>query len=485
MSLKYLLPALQSRPGSIGMPDAEFERLLLDVQVGRTNNRSTEEFMESLERIINELKAHTAEAEPFLKPVSKKIAPDYDQVITKPMDLTTLLKNVKNRMYKTKKSFARDLNLIWSNCLTYNSVEGHPLRQQALFMKRLADHHLSYLADRATEIAPLPTFLSATTLNGPGFRQGRSASASDKAGNMLPTPTGSHAQLESSLTRAETTAEGKDSVLQEENHPPSSPEPTGVPYKSFPNDISNTPAIIRTQQSMQAYQALLEKDTWGVSADLVSQDGHGVPSWYPQEQTRGSRSGSGSRQASPSKAEDEGQSRREDEALGLWWGEFSQPDWVGSGFPITLQEAKSEASANVEKGVEKSRRKSRHRQSKPHIRDPDMAGGLLQDGIARNIANLSKLRVEAQRLSLHVAALNDESLPPPILPDSALEDGYTAEELLVRSRSRRRVNENITEEVAGHQMRVTIGALMAQNGFSGESRCKRLSKRKPISSHDI
>jgi hypothetical protein len=54
--------------------------------------------MESLERIINELKAHvrqnilsifglaefrtldqTAEAEPFLKPVSKKIAPDYDQ----------------------------------------------------------------------------------------------------------------------------------------------------------------------------------------------------------------------------------------------------------------------------------------------------------------------------------------------------------------------------------------------------------------------
>lgn len=44
-------------------------------------------------------------------------------VITKPMDLTTLLKNVKNRMYKTKKSFARDLNLIWSNCLTYNSVE--------------------------------------------------------------------------------------------------------------------------------------------------------------------------------------------------------------------------------------------------------------------------------------------------------------------------------------------------------------------------
>lgn len=60
------------------MPDNEFEKLLSDVQVGRvsscrtsgqaytesaaiqTNNRSQEDFMESLERIINELKAHVS-----------------------------------------------------------------------------------------------------------------------------------------------------------------------------------------------------------------------------------------------------------------------------------------------------------------------------------------------------------------------------------------------------------------------------------------
>jgi hypothetical protein len=35
---QYLLPALQSRPGSVGMPDSEFERLLLDVQVGRVSD---------------------------------------------------------------------------------------------------------------------------------------------------------------------------------------------------------------------------------------------------------------------------------------------------------------------------------------------------------------------------------------------------------------------------------------------------------------
>lgn len=244
---------------------------------------------------------------------------------------------------------------------------------------------------------------------------------------------------------------------------------TGVPYKSFPNDISNTPAIIRTQESMQAYQVLLEKDPSELSAEQLSKANYGIPSWYPQEQTRGSTSGSGSRQASPSRADGDEEKRREDEALGVWWGEFSQPQWVGSGFPITSQEAKSEAVAVGKDAGKRGTKQPTHRQSKAHTRDPDMPGGLLQDGIARNIENLARLRVEAQRLSLHVAALNDESLPPPVLPDNTLEDDYTAEELLVRSRPRQGVSENISEEVAGRQMGVTIGALMAQNGFSGES----------------
>lgn len=86
-------------------------------------------------------------------------------------------------------------------------------------MKRLADHHLSYLADRATEIAPLPTFLSAHSLNGTAFRQGRSASTSEKAGNLLTTPTATHAQLDGLAARAENTDEGRENATQEENHP--------------------------------------------------------------------------------------------------------------------------------------------------------------------------------------------------------------------------------------------------------------------------
>ena len=37
------------------------------------------------------------------------------------MDLQTMGKKVRQRMYTTKKQFADDLYLIWENCLTYNS----------------------------------------------------------------------------------------------------------------------------------------------------------------------------------------------------------------------------------------------------------------------------------------------------------------------------------------------------------------------------
>lgn len=46
-------------------------------------------------------------------------------VIKRPMDLATLQKRVKQQTYRTKKAFADDLDLIWSNCLLYNS---HPVR---------------------------------------------------------------------------------------------------------------------------------------------------------------------------------------------------------------------------------------------------------------------------------------------------------------------------------------------------------------------
>lgn len=74
-----------------------------------------------------------------MKPVSKSEAPDYYEgmslyggsvafftmriVIANPMDFSTMLKKVKARQYKSKREFKDDLDLIWSNCFTYNAAE--------------------------------------------------------------------------------------------------------------------------------------------------------------------------------------------------------------------------------------------------------------------------------------------------------------------------------------------------------------------------
>lgn len=54
--------------------------------------------------------------------VSKREAPDYYEVIKHPMDLGTMLRNVKASKYKNKNAFAADLELIWSNCEMYNML---------------------------------------------------------------------------------------------------------------------------------------------------------------------------------------------------------------------------------------------------------------------------------------------------------------------------------------------------------------------------
>jgi hypothetical protein len=45
---------------------------------------------------------------------------DYPMIIKKPMDLGTVKKNLNNNVYETVEDFLRDIDLIWTNCKTYN-----------------------------------------------------------------------------------------------------------------------------------------------------------------------------------------------------------------------------------------------------------------------------------------------------------------------------------------------------------------------------
>lgn len=126
-------------------------------------------------------------AEPFLKRVNKAIAPDYydglytlqeslpcmhplltsiilrllvPPVIKHPMDLGSMSKNIKSGKYKNKADFAHDLNLIWDNCLTYNSrpVRIFPRRASVyLSLKTFTSHRTILSAVKLSICARRPT----------------------------------------------------------------------------------------------------------------------------------------------------------------------------------------------------------------------------------------------------------------------------------------------------------------------------------------
>lgn len=70
-------------------------------------------------RFLYQIQNHN-QAWPFLKPVDKDEVPDYYNVITSPMDLSTMEEKLEQGSYTTAKELIDDLKLIFSNCRQYN-----------------------------------------------------------------------------------------------------------------------------------------------------------------------------------------------------------------------------------------------------------------------------------------------------------------------------------------------------------------------------
>ncbi|KAI5478540.1 transcriptional activator SPT7 [Pseudohyphozyma bogoriensis] len=135
----------------------ELKKLLVDASEGvvslparvrlAEDKNTTHDFVDTLERIVNEIKNTTEHSGAFLQKVKKSEVPDYYDVIKKPMDLATLMKRVKSQMYRTKQSFADDLNLIWDNAFLYNTHPDHPLRKSADFLRQKSNQLLEFISD--------------------------------------------------------------------------------------------------------------------------------------------------------------------------------------------------------------------------------------------------------------------------------------------------------------------------------------------------
>lgn len=141
LSLKNLLSRIEENRDKLGATDVELKNLIMDVRKNRSkwanyNKIGQEELYEACEKVVTELRGYTEHSTPFLNRVSKREAPNYYQVIKKPMDLNTVLKKLKVLQYQNKQQFVDDLMLIWQNCLTYNSDPKHFIRIDALAMRK-------------------------------------------------------------------------------------------------------------------------------------------------------------------------------------------------------------------------------------------------------------------------------------------------------------------------------------------------------------
>nr|AAF29981.1 histone acetyltransferase GCN5 [Toxoplasma gondii] len=72
--------------------------------------------------LLSTLEKHSS-SWPFRRPVSVSEAPDYYEVVRRPIDISTMKKRNRNGDYRTKEAFQEDLLLMFDNCRVYNSPD--------------------------------------------------------------------------------------------------------------------------------------------------------------------------------------------------------------------------------------------------------------------------------------------------------------------------------------------------------------------------
>lgn len=95
-----------------------------------------------LETIVDSLRDSSDVSYLFLKPVTKKEAPDYLDIISCPMDLSTIRAKVRNMEYKSREEFRHDVWQITYNAHQYNDGRNPGIPPLADQLLELCDYHL-------------------------------------------------------------------------------------------------------------------------------------------------------------------------------------------------------------------------------------------------------------------------------------------------------------------------------------------------------
>ncbi|GAV67130.1 ubiquitin domain-containing protein/Bromodomain domain-containing protein/TBP-binding domain-containing protein/DUF3591 domain-containing protein [Cephalotus follicularis] len=104
-----------------------------------------------LESIVETLKESDEISYLFLKPVSKKEAPDYLKIVKHPMDLSTIREKVRNMEYKNREDFRHDVWQISFNAHQYNDGRNPGIPPLADQLVEICDFLLEEYRERLTE----------------------------------------------------------------------------------------------------------------------------------------------------------------------------------------------------------------------------------------------------------------------------------------------------------------------------------------------
>lgn len=120
----------------------------------------TGELLAQCKAVVRDLRKHK-DCGPFLEPVDWKALgiKDYPTIIKRPMDLGTIMKRLDAGQYTSVLDMAADIDLVWSNAMTYNQDESY-IYTIAAELKNYSDKKLSPLVAAARADGEVPQELT-------------------------------------------------------------------------------------------------------------------------------------------------------------------------------------------------------------------------------------------------------------------------------------------------------------------------------------
>lgn len=103
----------------------------------------------------------------FAEPVDLKQVPDYVNIIQRPMDLSTAQKNLQMGVYRTPMELRSDLDLIWSNCCTFNADDSIYYKEAVRLRALAARYYDDFVRALARDGAANALGLTSSRQNGP------------------------------------------------------------------------------------------------------------------------------------------------------------------------------------------------------------------------------------------------------------------------------------------------------------------------------